>query len=135
MLATGLVPMSIGRKGFRRDVELLRYIGEHRSGRDVARFQSTARPSHSEQEHRETEPGGIAATAADNFHVVAGQRIVPRNLALIERRAIMPRPDFRAHQSPSRHASSPSLCESVRRRSEEHTSELQSLMRISYAVF
>src|SRR3546814_2402098 len=125
MLATGLVPMSIGRKGFRRDVELLRYIGEHRSGRDVARFQRTARPSHSEQEHRETEPGGIAATAADNFHVVAGQRIVPRNLALIERRAIMPRPDFRAHQSPSRHAS----------RSEEHTSELPSLMRISYAVF
>src|SRR3546814_6310170 len=71
MLATGLVPMSIGRKGFRRDVELLRYIGEHRSGRDFARFQRTARPSHSEQEHR----------------------------------------------------------------SEEHTSELQSLMRISYAVF
>src|SRR3546814_2314861 len=73
------------------------------------------------------EPGGIAATAADNFQVVTGQRIVPRNLALIERRAIMPCPDFRAHQSPSRQALSP--------RSEEHTSELQSLMRISYAVF
>src|SRR3546814_20153675 len=37
MLATGLVPMSIGRKGFRRDVELLRYIGEHRSGRESGR--------------------------------------------------------------------------------------------------
>src|SRR3546814_9141171 len=31
--------------------------------------------------------------------------------------------------------SSPSRCAAVRRRSEEHTSELQSLMRISYAVF
>src|SRR3546814_4152112 len=90
------------------------------------------------------EPGGIAATAADNFQVVTGQRIVPRNLALIERRAIMPCPDFRAHQSPSRQALSPSASLSVRRssggqqeyvRSEEHTSELQSLMRNSYAVF
>src|SRR3546814_1530078 len=93
--------------------------------------------------HRVAEPGGIAATAADNFQVVTGQRIVPRNLALIERRAIMPCPDFRAHQSPSRQALSPSASLSVRRssggqqeyRSEEHTSELQSLMRISYAVF
>ena len=58
-----------------------------------------------------------AATAADNFQVVAGQRIMTRDLALIERRAIMPRPDFRAHQSPSRQASSPSLCVSGRRSS------------------
>src|SRR3546814_4735660 len=29
----------------------------------------------------------------------------------------------------------PRLCEAERQRSEEHTSELQSLMRISYAVF
>src|SRR3546814_6323273 len=37
------------------------------------------------------------------------------------------------------HSNSPSLCfpreKSLRDRSEEHTSELQSLMRISYAVF
>jgi hypothetical protein len=46
-----------------------------------------------------------------------GQRIVPRNLALIERRAIMPCPDFRAHQSPSRQALSPSASLSVRRSS------------------
>ena len=59
----------------------------------------------------------IAATAADNFQVVTGQRIVPRNLALIERRAIMPCPDFRAHQSPSRQALSPSASLSVRRSS------------------
>src|SRR3546814_3920392 len=32
-------------------------------------------------------------------------------------------------------ASRPGACRSVRARSEEHTSELQSLMRISYAVF
>lgn len=46
MLATGLVPMGIIREGCRRDAELLRHIGEHRSGRDFARFQRTARPSH-----------------------------------------------------------------------------------------
>src|SRR3546814_9501206 len=80
-------------------------------------LQRTARPSHGEQEHRETEPGGIAATATDNFQVVTGQRIVTCNLALIERRVIMPRPDFQAHQSPPRQASSPSLCLSVRRSS------------------
>src|SRR3546814_14714277 len=51
---------------------------------------------------------GIAATATDNFQVVTGQRIVTCNLALIERRVIMPRPDFQAHQSPPRQASSPS---------------------------
>src|SRR3546814_16771565 len=82
-----------------------------------SRFQRTARPSHGEQEHRETEPGGIAATATDNFQVVTGQRIVTCNLALIERRVIMPRPDFPAHQSPPRQASSPSLSLSVRRAS------------------
>src|SRR3546814_13113390 len=81
-------------------------------------LQRTARPSHGEQEHRETEPGGIAATATDNFQVVTGQRIVTCNLALIERRVIMPRPDFQAHQSPPRQASSPSLCLSVRRPEE-----------------
>src|SRR3546814_6735233 len=68
-------------------------------------------------DRRETEPGGIAATATDNFQVVTGQRIVTCNLALIERRVIMPRPDFQAHQSPPRQASSPSLCLSVRRSS------------------
>src|SRR3546814_20405554 len=68
-------------------------------------------------DRRETEPGGIAATATDNFQVVPGQRIVTCNLALIERRVIMPRPDFQAHQSPPRQASSPSLCLSVRRSS------------------
>src|SRR3546814_11795148 len=46
MLATGLVPMGIIREGCRRDAELLRHIGEHRSGRAFARFQRTARPSH-----------------------------------------------------------------------------------------
>src|SRR3546814_9164371 len=61
--------------------------------------------------------GGIAATATDNFQVVTGQRIVTCNLALIERRVIMPRPDFQAHQSTPRQASSPSLCLSVRRSS------------------
>src|SRR3546814_6559424 len=37
--------------------------------------------------------------------------------------------------SARRAAPSASLCATVVRRSEEHTSELQSLMRISYAVF
>src|SRR3546814_11747018 len=48
MFATGLVPMGIVREGFGRDAELLRHIGEHRSGRDFTRFQRTARPSHIE---------------------------------------------------------------------------------------
>src|SRR3546814_13074950 len=77
--------------------------------------------------HRVAEPGGIAATAADNFQVVTGQRIVPRNLALIERRAIMPCPDFRAHQSPSRQALSPSASLSVRRSSGGQQEYVRSL--------
>jgi hypothetical protein len=64
---------------------------------EFARFKRAARPSHIEQEHRKAEPGGIAATATDNFQIVAGQRIMTHNLSLIERRVIMPRPDFRAH--------------------------------------
>src|SRR3546814_7230793 len=35
----------------------------------------------------------------------------------------------------SRLETDPAYCDLARRRSEEHTSELQSLMRISYAVF
>src|SRR3546814_16685304 len=41
-------------------------------------------------------------------------------------------PFARAHDAPRTHCSS---CRSRAERSEEHTSELQSLMRISYAVF
>src|SRR3546814_17840894 len=41
-----------------------------------------------------------------------------------------PRPSFRPHR-----ASQAGPCSSTPSRSEEHTSELQSLMRISYAVF
>src|SRR3546814_16406336 len=37
MFATGLVPMGIVREGFGRDAELLRHIGEHRSGREIGR--------------------------------------------------------------------------------------------------
>src|SRR3546814_8378770 len=113
------------RKGVGREAEWAGHITEHRGGRDFARFQRTARPSHGEQEYRETEPGGIAATATDNFQVVTGQRIVTCKLALIERRVIMPRPDFQAHQSPPRQASSPSLCLSVRRSSGGQADDLR----------
>src|SRR3546814_7634315 len=41
-------------------------------------------------------------------------------------------PAFQIHRQP--HARQPG-CQPLRNRSEEHTSELQSLMRISYAVF
>src|SRR3546814_3337396 len=50
MLAAGLIPTSIVRKGVGRDAELAGHITEHRGGRDFARFQRTARPSHGEQE-------------------------------------------------------------------------------------
>src|SRR3546814_11683603 len=76
---------------------------------------------------------GIAATATDNFQVVTGQRIVTCNLALIERRVIMPRPDFQAHQSPPRQASSPSLCLSVRRSSGGQDEYVRQLWKIGRA--
>src|SRR3546814_14087490 len=44
MLAAGLVPMGIVGKSFRRDAELPAQIGQHRAGRELARFQSGARP-------------------------------------------------------------------------------------------
>src|SRR3546814_4493594 len=44
-------------------------------------------------------------------------------------------PKVRCHQPPRRGSPSSAPASSVVARSEEHTSELQSLMRISYAVF
>src|SRR3546814_18543161 len=103
MLAAGLIPTSIVRKGVGRDAELAGHITEHRGGRDFARFPRKARPSHGEQEHRETEPGGIAATATDNFQVVTGQRIVTCNLALIAPRLISTPPDLPPPPPPTPH--------------------------------
>src|SRR3546814_17974392 len=51
-------------------------------------------------------------------------------LSAARRRQIPPSPPH-AHQTSAATAEAPCRC----RRSEEHTSELQSLMRISYAVF
>src|SRR3546814_3673895 len=53
------------------------------------------------------------------------------------RRAASTSRQKRRRRSPSRQSSwaKQSRMEAFRRRSEEHTSELQSLMRISYAVF
>src|SRR3546814_11199377 len=74
MLAAGLIPTSIVRKGVGRDAELAGHITEHRGGRDFARFQRTARPSHGEQEHSATEPGGSAAPATAKFPGNPGER-------------------------------------------------------------
>src|SRR3546814_5021191 len=53
---------------------------------------------------------------------------------LLHRAAVRPQPHLDAHRALARGASgADEHCRT--RRSEEHTSELQSLMRISYAVF
>src|SRR3546814_2600284 len=62
-------------------------------------------------------------------HRHAGQRDRRR------RRAALRRTHRRAHRAVGRGRGGVKACARARRRSEEHTSELQSLMRISYAVF
>src|SRR3546814_3748394 len=55
-----------------------------------------------------------------------------RPLGALERLRSHPRLAFREHLS---HLRTRSILRLLKERSEEHTSELQSLMRISYAVF
>src|SRR3546814_1491267 len=50
-------------------------------------------------------------------------------------RAVRPLPDFVAQHHDRLHTLAAYLVRDLRHRSEEHTSELQSLMRSSYAVF
>src|SRR3546814_9482412 len=79
------------------------------------------------------QPGKIAALA-DKDHDVAGAKRAP--LALEHQAAVQPFADLR-RQPGSMFANGirqPILLPLILR-SEEHTSELQSLMRISYAVF
>src|SRR3546814_185889 len=64
-------------------------------------------------------PSGFATTAAAYREFVSANGLAP---------------DIRSHLEAYR-AGKTSLAEAGRARSEEHTSELQSLMRISYAVF
>src|SRR3546814_15119570 len=59
----------------------------------------------------------------------------PRAARIGCRRRSRSRGSFRACEAGSRSASAPSCSRPPACRSEEHTSELQSLMRISYAVF
>src|SRR3546814_8391569 len=71
---------------------------------------------------RETDRGGDQEPARDPF------RCIDRRPEL--RDALRQRPHRAAYRTPAR-----STLRRLRSRSEEHTSELQSLMRISYAVF
>src|SRR3546814_10788981 len=75
--------------------------------------------------------GGDAGQQRDDFHVVALAQCVQRPRRVL---AAAPAQQDRlavGNVRPTRHRAVPTHC----RRSEEHTSELQSLMRISYAVF
>src|SRR3546814_12727990 len=92
MFATGLVTLGIVREGFGRDAELLRHIGDHRSGRDFTRLQGTARHAHIEKEHSVAEPGGIAGAAAHYLQDVPGLRSMPTNPAPPERCDLKPWP-------------------------------------------
>src|SRR3546814_2883481 len=87
------------------------------------------RPTHSQDERHER--SSLFAAAADRAAVRIRDPADPR-LAQDPRRRLAPghpRGDARDH------AVTDADAVRRRRRSEEHTSELQSLMRISYAVF
>src|SRR3546814_7941190 len=75
---------------------------------------------------------------ADALAAVAGARFVRRRLGDPALQPVRARRGVAGHETPVAGRRAPRLHRALRRlgqRSEEHTSELQSLMRISYAVF
>src|SRR3546814_15962976 len=100
-----------------------------RSTRTVTLFPYTALFRSVEPVHR----AGASRTRLVGVRPAArqGGAAERRTPALLIRRGRSPHPERLSHDDSRRgHGSPPE-----RRRSEEHTSELQSLMRISYAVF
>src|SRR3546814_9303116 len=82
--------------------------------------------------HGEADPVRVATPRGDQREVACGQHIVPREI-LSGRGHAEQRPPFGVGQEvASRHGEI--RPQKGKDRSEEHTSELQSLMRISYAV-
>src|SRR3546814_9641970 len=75
----------------------------------------------------------VTGAVANSDDLIFGPPFIARTFALIGHRAPPARPI--ANGFPVRHMRSPPRIASRRQRSEEHTSELQSLMRTSYAVF
>src|SRR3546814_1468325 len=67
--------------------------------------------------------------------VVDGQTLDPKIQYVLARDAAAPKPSGPAVDPAATPEGRAALREGADRRSEEHTSELQSLMRISYAVF
>src|SRR3546814_6060709 len=78
-----------------------------------------------------TGPGSIASTASANS--LASTPVVPTNKAITP--ANGPRPTATTNSMAKTISLMERKASITRRRSEEHTSKLQSLMRISYAVF
>src|SRR3546814_4740384 len=85
--------------------------------------------------------GRLRQGVGDKPHLRNGSNIEMRNSALPERlqklrrRIRLDRIKRFARKLFSKESSSPTCSLRTNKRSEEHTSELQSLMRISYAVF
>src|SRR3546814_7467513 len=104
------------------DPQLCRSVRDIPRDRDIlpARFGAAARMVVDEDERR----GAEFERAFDHFADIDG-RLVDRTLAR----------EFVADQHVARVEVEDANALDVDRRSEEHTSELQSLMRISYAVF
>src|SRR3546814_3855438 len=84
------------------------------------------------------QPAGSRALAADDTEPVGRQPVhaaLPDLLAVFCSRGDGPRGGVDARRHPLEGGDQQAGSKDRRRRSEEHTSELQSLMRISYAVF
>src|SRR3546814_1769518 len=88
---------------------------------------------HGLDHRREVEPPGIEPR---DDRVEPTAALVPAKaaqiLAAVEQYVVKPHEGGKRGEHPGRHLLAP---EPLLERSEEHTSELQSLMRISYAVF
>jgi len=82
-------------------------IGEHRVRRYLTGLEHAAWAAQVEEQQRIAEPSGVGSLGCDGQEIVAGEREVAGNLALVSRRLEMPRPEVVTEQSPPCYRVSP----------------------------
>ena len=105
--AAGRVARRVVTEGRGRNAELTGDVGEHGTGRRLPCLEHAAGAAHVKEQQGEAEPVGVGALRRDQVEIVARQRVVAGDLALVGRRLEVPCPQIVAQQPPPRHRRSP----------------------------